>query len=84
MDKFERLLKSVGKLTESNNHTEARIEIAKYFGFNKSLEKLQDLQKRGDSLGFMSMEMIRERMEITDYMLERIPNEIKQLLYDKL
>ena len=36
--KFERLLKRVGRMTQANYHTTARIAIARFYGF-KDLEK---------------------------------------------
>lgn len=84
MDKFKRFLNAVNKLTDENSHTDARIKIAKYFGLNDELIKLEGLKTRHIRIGYMTSEMVQERTDITAAMMSKIPEELRSEVYSKL
>lgn len=84
MDKFERFLKDVADYTDSNNHTEARIRIAKYFGFNDELIKLQGIYAKAERLGYMSQELLNELSKITTVMFRKLPENIRKIVKSKI
>ena len=60
---FEKLLAELRELTETNNHTEALLQIAKYFRLRKlvkAFEAIETLHIEMGSLDF-SLEKVRSR-----------------------
>jgi hypothetical protein len=45
--KFERLLKRVGRMTQANYHTTARIAIARFYGFKDLEKELMKIEHEG-------------------------------------
>lgn len=84
MDKFERFLKDVADYTDSNNHTEARIKIAKYFGLNDELIKLQGIDAKAERLGYMSQELLNEVSKITTVIFRKLPKDIGKIVKSKI
>lgn len=70
--KYKDLLRKLSKLTASNNHTEARIAIAKFFGFDKELSSLQGLQACQKRQNCMYPQQIEAHTEITKKMIRSI------------
>ena len=75
-----KLLEKVETLTDQNNHTDARIEISKFFGNKKCLDKLNKINSMHLKIGYMTQEMITERTEITEELFKTIPFEYRNVL----
>lgn len=82
--KLNKLCSVVAGLTDKNNHNQARIEIAKFFKFEKELNLLNDIKKKHESNGYMTHEDIDFRREITKTMFKKIDPKIAGLLWSCL
>ena len=86
---YKSFLKKVAAATDCNDHTEARIIIAKYFEFGSQLEELQSIESIQNRLGFMPQELINERTAVTKKMMNLIvakcqSEEIMKQVYSNL
>lgn len=86
---YEKFLKKVAASTNNNFHDEARILIAKHFGFDSQLVELQRIQAVHERIGFITYEQIIERTAITKQMMNLIvakfhSEEIMKEVYSKL
>jgi len=70
--KYLKMLKEVSSLIATNNHTEARIVIAKFFGCRKYFEQLQDVEMANNRTGYITEELLKERSNITKRLFNRI------------
>ena len=81
---LNQLIKKVSELTDSNNHTEARILIAEYFEW-KTFEKIfKHIQGIHILEGGMPMELCRYREQKTNEMLKSIEIVDGKEIADKL
>lgn len=71
-NKYQSFLKSVSNNTKFNNHTEARMLIASYFGFKNEIEKLRNINNIQTNQRFITTEQIASRSEITKRMINKI------------
>jgi len=69
---YQKMLKDVASYTKSNNNTEARIVIAKFFGLNTQLGQLQSIAATHDRQGYMTADQISKRSKITKTMMNLI------------
>ena len=70
--KYKRFLKRVSVLTDCNCHTEARISIARYFGFKEEIKKLEAIKVCQNRQNCIYPEQIESRNTITKNMINTI------------
>jgi len=70
--KYKQMLNNVALLTDYNDHTEARIAIAKFFGMRNRIDDLESLQRQQNRLGYMTEDLLKERAEITKTIYNRL------------
>lgn len=67
------VLKKVKELTGENQHTEARIEIAKaVVGADDLIKKLEAIDSKHMKLGHLTPELNKERQKITQKLLNKV------------
>jgi len=85
---YKKFLKRLAALTDENSHNEARILIAKQFGFTLQLGQLQSIKSMHEMIGHMPQDLINKRTDITARMMERIEKtngiEMMREVYSKL
>lgn len=85
---FDELLKQLEELTDYNNHTEALLEVAKYFNLTEYIpqfEKIIDYADRNNGLDFVTVQL-RNSMatEMFKKIEEMIGTEYTHKLYSVL
>lgn len=80
----EKLLKTLQKLTSNNNHTEARLLVAKEFGLKKYEIIFKSIKTIRDTEGHLNYNLFNYTHEKTEEMLNEIEKEIGQGMKDEI
>ena len=67
-----KVIKMIAKMTHVNDHTQARIEIAKVLGDKKAVDELEKIDAKHTQLGHMPNELSRERDALTKKLLNQV------------
>jgi len=82
------LCRKVSELTDINNHGEAKVEIAKYFGFKRFVERFELINKYHNIDGHLCPELQQLRDRLTKELFNAIHlhhgEEIRQKVYNAL
>jgi hypothetical protein len=87
-DPYNKLLSDLRELTETNNHTEALLQIAKYFRLRKlvnAFEAIETLHIEMGSLDF-NLEKVRNRFNarLFNHIRESHGEQVRNQIYDCL
>jgi len=84
VNNLEDLVKTVEDLTDRNYHIEARIEIARYFGFKDYEKVFRLINQISGILHGAPMSLLRFRDELTDDMLKDIKSREGRDVYEMI
>ena len=76
------------QLTWDNKHTQARLEIANYFGLDKHYRVFKAIEEIHDTVGYLPAEMngyrYRKGIELLEAIKQEHGEEVYQQIYDSL
>ncbi len=76
------------QLTWDNEHTQAKLEIANYFGFDKHYRVFKAIEEIHDTVGYLPAEMngyrYRKGVELLEAIKQEHGEEVYQQIYDSL
>lgn len=85
---LEALCSRLKQLTRDNKHTQAKLEIANYFGLDKHYRVFKAIEETRDTMGYLPAEMngyiYRKGVEFLEAIKQEHGEEIYQQIYDSL
>ena len=80
-DGLNELCIKIEKLTDLNNHTEAKKIVCSFFGYTDLHTLLCEIEKLHNKSGSLSSELCAIRSKIGELMLEKIKSDYPEIVY---
>ena len=80
-DGLNELCIKIEKLTDLNNHTEAKKIVCSFFGYTDLHTLLCEIEKLHNKAGSLSSELCTVRSKIGELMLEKIKSDYPEIVY---
>jgi len=83
-DKAVKSIEKIAKLTDSNNHTEAALELAKLIGNKKWIKVLESIDDIQDAVGHLPSEIGQYRNSVLTQLFTEAEKKFDKITYNEL
>jgi len=83
MTDIKKVLRKINGYTQSNNHTESVLVLARFLDDKTAVDELTTIQQKADKLGFMEPVWMKQRYTILTNLLNKVTFKYGEALKDE-
>jgi hypothetical protein len=83
MTDIKKILRKINGYTQSNNHTESVLVLARFLEDKTAIEELTAIQQKADRVGYMEPVWMKQRYTILTNLLNKVTFKYSEALKDE-